>query len=67
MACVYNKHMIFPQPGVDPSNPANFASIGVTLTGMPGLAAIAGAVAAHPGLIKSADLLLRGFAGRSIT
>ena len=31
--CVYNKHMIFPKPGVDLSNPANFASIGMTVTG----------------------------------
>jgi len=62
--CVYNKHMIFPKPGVDLSNPANFASIGMTVTGMPALAAIAGVVAAPPGLMTSADLPLRGFAGR---
>ena len=62
--CVYNKHMIFPKPGVDLSNPANFASIGMTVTGMPALAAIAAVVAAPPGLISSADLPLRGFAGR---
>ena len=31
--CVYNKHMIFPKPGVDLSDPANFASIGMTVTG----------------------------------
>ena len=47
--CVYNKHMIFPKPGVDLSDPANFASIGMTVTGMPALAAIAGVVAAPPG------------------
>jgi 4-hydroxy-tetrahydrodipicolinate reductase len=62
--CVYNKHMIFPKPGVDLSDPANFASIGMTVTGMPALAAIAGVVAAPPGLMTSADLPLRGFAGR---
>ena len=62
--CVYNKHMIFLKPGVDLSNPANFASIGMTITGMPALAAIAGVVAAPPGLMTSADLPLRGFAGR---
>jgi 4-hydroxy-tetrahydrodipicolinate reductase len=62
--CVYNKHMIFPKPGVDLSNPANFASIGMTVTGMPALAAIAGVVKAPPGLMTSADLPLRGFAGR---
>ena len=31
--CIYNKHMIFPKPGVDLSNPDNFASIGMTVTG----------------------------------
>jgi hypothetical protein len=56
--------MIFPKPGVDLSDPANFASIGMTVTGMPALAAIAGVVAAPPGLMTSADLPLRGFAGR---
>ena len=62
--CIYNKHMIFPKPGVDLSNPDNFASIGMTVTGMPALAAIRSVVAAPPGLVTSADLPLRGFAGR---
>jgi 4-hydroxy-tetrahydrodipicolinate reductase len=62
--CVYNKHMIFPKPGVDLSNPDNFASIGMTVTGMPALRSIKSVVAAPPGLITSADLPLRGFAGR---
>ena len=62
--CVYNKHMIFPKPGVDLSDPSNFASIGMTVTGMPALSAIASVVAAPPGLLTSADLPLRGFAGR---
>jgi 4-hydroxy-tetrahydrodipicolinate reductase len=62
--CVYNKHMIFPKPGVDLSNPDNFASIGMTVTGMPALASIRSVMAAPPGLITSADLPLRGFAGR---
>ncbi len=62
--CVYNKHMIFPKPGVDLSNPENFASIGMTVTGMPALSAIKSVVTARPGLITSADLPLRGFAGR---
>ena len=62
--CVYNKHMIFPKPGVDLSNPENFASIGMTVTGLPALNAITSVVGARPGLITSADLPLRGFAGR---
>ncbi len=37
---VYNKHMIFPKPGVDLSDPTSFASIGMTVTGMPALNAI---------------------------
>ena len=62
--CVYNKHMIFPKPGVDLSNPDNFASIGMTVTGLPALNALKSVVAAPPGLLTSADLPLRGFAGR---
>ena len=62
--CIYNKHMILPKPGVDLSNPDNFASIGMTVTGLPALNAIASVVAAPPGLLTSADLPLRGFAGR---
>jgi 4-hydroxy-tetrahydrodipicolinate reductase len=62
--CVYNKHMIFPKPGVDLSNPDNFASIGMTVTGLPALNAIKSVVGAPPGLVTSADLPLRGFAGR---
>ncbi len=61
---VYNKHMIFPKPGVDLADPTSFASIGMTVTGMPALNAIASVVAAPPGLLTSADLPLRGFAGR---
>ncbi|MEE6167618.1 MULTISPECIES: NAD(P)H-dependent amine dehydrogenase family protein [unclassified Mycolicibacterium] len=62
--CVYNKHMIFPKPGVDLSDPSSFASIGMTVTGLPALNAITSVVAAPPGLLTSADLPLRGFAGR---
>jgi 4-hydroxy-tetrahydrodipicolinate reductase len=62
--CVYNKHMVFPKPGIDLSNPDNFASIGMTITGLPALNSIRSVVAARPGLITSADLSLRGFAGR---
>ena len=61
---VYNKHMIFPKPGVDLSNPESFASIGMTVTGLPALNAIKSVVAAPPGLLTSADIPLRGFAGR---
>jgi 4-hydroxy-tetrahydrodipicolinate reductase len=61
---IYNKHMIFPKPGVDLSDPESFASIGMTVTGMPALNAIASVVVAPPGLLTSADLPLRGFAGR---
>ena len=45
------------------SDPAKFAPIGMTVTGMPAPAAIAGVVAAPPGLMNSLDLPLRGFAG----
>jgi 4-hydroxy-tetrahydrodipicolinate reductase len=62
--CVYNRHMIYPKPGFDLSKPENFASIGMTVTGMPALNAIASVVAAPPGLLTSADVPLRGFAGR---
>jgi 4-hydroxy-tetrahydrodipicolinate reductase len=61
---VYNKHMIFPAPGVDLSDPEQFASIGMTVTGMPALHAIRSVVAAPPGIVTSADLPLRAFAGR---
>jgi 4-hydroxy-tetrahydrodipicolinate reductase len=61
---IYNKHMIFPKPGTDLSDPDSFASIGMTVTGMPALNAIRAVVAAPPGLLTSADLPLRGFAGR---
>lgn len=61
---VYNKHMIFPAPGVDLSDPDQFASIGMTVTGMPALHAIRSVVAAEPGIVTSADLPLRAFAGR---
>lgn len=62
--CIYSKHMIFPKPGTDFSDPAAFASVGMTITGMPALNAIPAVVAAAPGCITSADLPLRTFAGR---
>ena len=61
---IYNKHMIFPKSGVDLANPDSFASIGMTVTGMPALNAVTSVAAASPGLLTSADLPLRGFAGR---
>ena len=38
----------------------------MTVTGMPALNVIASVVAAKPGLLTSADVPLRGFAGRFI-
>lgn len=62
--CIYSKHMIFPKPGTDFADPAAFASVGMTVTGMPALNAIRSVVDAAPGIITSADLPLRAFAGR---
>ncbi|MGW0251405.1 NAD(P)H-dependent amine dehydrogenase family protein [Nocardia goodfellowii] len=62
--CIYSKHMIFPKPGSDLSNPDSFAAIGMTVTGLPALNAIRSVVAAPPGILTSADLPLRGLAGR---
>ena len=61
---IYSKHMVFPRKGVDLSDPAGFASIGMTVTGMPALHSLRSVVAARPGIITSADLPLRSFAGR---
>ena len=62
--CIYSKHMIFPKPGTDFSSPEAFASVGMTVTGMPALNAIRAVVEAPPGCVTSADLPLRTFAGR---
>jgi 4-hydroxy-tetrahydrodipicolinate reductase len=62
--CIYSKHMILPKPGTDFSSAAAFASVGMTVTGMPALNAIRAVVNAPPGIITSADLPLRAFAGR---
>lgn len=61
---IYNKHMIFPAEGVDLKSVDDYASHAMTLTGMPALNAIRHVVAAAPGIITSADLPLRSFAGR---
>jgi len=62
--CIYSKHYIFPKPGTDFSSPEAFASVGMTITGMPALNAIRSVVDAPPGIVTSADLPLRSFAGR---
>ena len=72
---IYSKHMILPKPGTGSSPVASlspsgtfssvdsFAAIGITVTGMPALNAIRAVVDAAPGIITSADLPLRAFAG----
>lgn len=64
--CIYNKHMIFPKPGVRLDNPEDFAAIGMTVTGLPALNSIRAVIDAPPGILTSADLPLRGFAGRFV-
>lgn len=61
---IYSKHLILPRPGADFSSPEAFASVGMTVTGMPALNSIRAVVEAPPGCITSADLPLRAFAGR---
>ncbi|EUA23437.1 dihydrodipicolinate reductase, domain protein [Mycobacterium xenopi 4042] len=62
--CIYSKHLILPKAGTDFSSPESFAAIGMTVTGMPALNAIRAVVDAPPGIVTSADLPLRAFAGR---
>jgi 4-hydroxy-tetrahydrodipicolinate reductase len=62
--CIHSKHMIFPKPGTDFSSVEAFAAVGMTVTGMPALNAIRSVVEAPPGIVTSADLPLRTFAGR---
>ncbi len=62
--CIYSKHLILPKRGTDLSTAHAFAAIGMTVTGMPALNAIRAVVEAPPGVITSADLPLRAFAGR---
>jgi 4-hydroxy-tetrahydrodipicolinate reductase len=62
--CIYSKHMILPKPGTDFSSADAFAKIGMSVTAVPALNAIPAVVAAPPGIVTSADLPLRAFAGR---
>jgi 4-hydroxy-tetrahydrodipicolinate reductase len=62
--CIYSKHLILPKPGTDFSSPDAFAAVGMTVTGMPALNAVRAVVDAPPGIVTSADLPLRAFAGR---
>jgi 4-hydroxy-tetrahydrodipicolinate reductase len=61
--CIYSKHLILPKPGSDFSSVDAFAAVGMTVTGMPALNAVRAVVAAPPGIVTSADLPLRAFAG----
>jgi 4-hydroxy-tetrahydrodipicolinate reductase len=63
---IVNRHMIFPATGMahGAMHADYFASLGMTLTGMPALNAMRAVCAAAPGMVTSADLPLRAFAGR---
>ena len=63
---IVNRHMIFPATGRPHGSwtPEYFASLGMTITGMPALNAMRSVCEAKPGLLTSADLPLRAFAGR---
>jgi 4-hydroxy-tetrahydrodipicolinate reductase len=61
---IVNRHMIFPAVGASIHDPVYFASIGMTITGMPALNSIQSICAAPAGMVTSADLPLRAFAGR---
>jgi 4-hydroxy-tetrahydrodipicolinate reductase len=60
---IYSKHLILPKPGTDFSSIESFAKIGMTVTGLPALNAIRAVHEARPGIVTSADLPLRAFAG----
>jgi 4-hydroxy-tetrahydrodipicolinate reductase len=62
--CISSKHKILPKPGFDFSSEEAFASVAMTVTGLPALNAISAVVDAPPGLLTPADLPLRGLAGR---
>jgi 4-hydroxy-tetrahydrodipicolinate reductase len=63
---IVNRHMIFPATGMPHGawTPEYFASVGMTITGMPALNAIRSVCEAKPGLMTSADLPLRAFVSR---
>ena len=63
---ILTRHMIFPAEGSEKNfkDPGYFASIGMTITGLPALNAMRTVCEAKPGIITSADLPLRAFAGR---
>jgi len=63
---IINKHMILPTSGKPHSlmDAEYFASLGMTITGMPALNAMRAVCEAPPGMLTSADLPLRAFAGR---
>lgn len=61
---IVNRHMIFPAPRASIRDATDFASIGMAITGMPALHAVGPACAAPAGMLTSADLPLRAFAGR---
>ena len=61
---VYSKQRILPKPGTDFTDPRQLAAMGMSVTGMPALNAIAAVVVASPGVITSRDLPLSAFAGR---
>jgi 4-hydroxy-tetrahydrodipicolinate reductase len=63
---IVNRHMIFPATGKPHGawTPEYFASVGMTITGMPALNAIRPVCEAKPGLMTSADLPLRAFGAR---
>jgi len=63
---IITRHMILPgkDTNKDLSDPATFASLGMTITGLPALNAMRAVKAAPPGLLTSSDLPLRALAGR---
>jgi len=63
---IANRHLILPAAGRPHGSwtPEYFASLGMTVTGMPALNALRWVCEAPPGPLTSADLPLRAFAGR---